>query len=107
MDNFGTLPANYWDNLNVMNRENIVSPGEQWFFYWKTSAALWEARILELPREEIVFLPLNWGMHAEGEGKWDFGQSLPERDLGRLANLLTQHGRKFTWLLPLTPSPFL
>ncbi|MFL5784589.1 MAG: hypothetical protein ACJ76H_08280 [Bacteriovoracaceae bacterium] len=90
-----------------MNRENVVSPGEQWFFYWKTSAALWEARILELPREEIVFLPLNWGMHAEAEGKWDFGQSLPERDLGRLANLLTQHGRKFTWLLPLTPSPFL
>lgn len=85
---------------------NVVCPGEQWFFYWKTSAALWEAQILELPREEIVFLPLNWGFHAE-QDKWDFGEILPERDLFRLASLLTQHGRKFAWLLPLTPSPFL
>jgi hypothetical protein len=85
---------------------NVVCPGEQWFFYWKTSAALWEAQILELPRDEIVFLPLNWGFHSE-QDKWDFGEILPERDLFRLASLLTQHGRKFTWLMPLTPSPFL
>lgn len=89
-----------------MHPANTVRPGEQWFFYWKTSAALWEAQILELPRDEIVFLPLNWGLHAD-QDKWDFGSTLPERDLLRLAQILTQHGRKFTWLLPLTPSPFL
>ena len=88
-------------------RGSVVTPGEQWFFYWKTSAALWESQILELPRDEIVFLPLNWGFHAENQDKWDFGETFPERDLFRLAQLLTQHGRKFTWLLPLTPSPFL
>ncbi len=94
-----------------MRRDNVVTPGEQWFFYWKTSAALWEAQILELPREEIIFLPLHWGLHSE-QDSWDFGDhelgaSQPERDLFRLASLLTQHGRKFAWLLPLTPSPFL
>lgn len=89
-----------------MQPVNTVRPGEQWFFYWKTSAALWEAQILELPRDEIVFLPLNWGLHAE-QDKWDFSSTVPERDLLRLSQLLTQHGRKFTWLLPLTPSPFL
>jgi hypothetical protein len=90
----------------MKSSRSVVCPGEQWFFYWKTSAALWEGQILELPRDEIVFLPLNWGFHAE-QDKWDFGEILPERDLFRLASLLTQHGRKFTWLMPLTPSPFL
>jgi hypothetical protein len=89
-----------------MKRGNTVRPGEQWFFYWKTSAALWEPQILELPRDEIVFLPLNWGLHAE-QDHWDFGSILPERDLFRLSSLLTQHGRKFAWIMPLTPSPFL
>lgn len=87
--------------------KSVVSPGEQWFFYWKTSAALWEAQILELPRDAVVFLPLNWGFHAENQNGWDFGAILPERDLFRLATILTQHKRKFTWLIPLTPSPFL
>lgn len=90
----------------MKGKESLVRPGEQWFFYWKTSAALWESEILELPREEVIFLPLNWGLHAEKES-WDFGDILPERNLLRLGQLLTQHGRKFAWLLPLTPSPFL
>lgn len=84
-----------------------VRPGEQWFCYWKTSAALWEARIQEFGPHEIIFIPLYWGFHAEANGTWDFGRLHPERDLVRLATILTQHGRKFCWLLPLTPAPFL
>lgn len=84
-----------------------VRPGEQWFFYWKTSASLWEGRILQFPQNEIVFLPLYWGFHAESSSEWDFGKLHPERDLLRLTQLLTQHGRKFCWLLPLSPAPFL
>ncbi len=83
-----------------------VRPGEHWFFYWKTSAALWESRIKDVPSHEVIFLPLNWGFHAEADG-WDFGKLHPERDLLRLTRLLTQHGRNFCWLLPLTPAPFL
>ena len=84
-----------------------VRPGEQWFCYWKTSASLWEARILEFARHEIIFIPLYWGFHAESDGTWDFGRFHPEKDLTRLVSVLTQHGRKYCWLLPLTPAPFL
>lgn len=84
-----------------------VCPGEQWFFYWKTSAALWESRIAQFPQHEVIFIPLYWGLHAESQSEWDFGQLLPERDLLRLVSLLTRYGRKFCWILPLTPAPFL
>ncbi|MBA2403444.1 MAG: hypothetical protein H0V66_01625 [Bdellovibrionales bacterium] len=84
-----------------------VRPGEQWFCYWKTSASQWESRIQEFPQNEIIFIPVYWGFHAETGGAWDFGKYHPERDLVRLLALLTQHGRKFCWLLPLTPAPFL
>lgn len=84
-----------------------VRPGEQWFFYWKTSAALWESRILQFSQHEIIFIPLYWGFHAESPTEWDFGRLHPERDLKRLTDLLTRHGRKFCWILPLTPAPFL
>lgn len=84
-----------------------VRPGEQWFFYWKTSAALWESRILEFATHEVVFLPVYWGFHAENQNDWDFGKIQPEKDLLRLTQLLTQHGRKFCFILPLTPAPFL
>jgi hypothetical protein len=84
-----------------------VKPGEQWFFYWNTSAALWEQKILEFPSDATLFIPLYWGFHAEGQSDWDFGKYHPERDLKRLVKVLTQHGRKFCWILPLTPAPFL
>jgi hypothetical protein len=84
-----------------------VRPGEQWFCYWKTSAALWEAKILEFAQHEVVFIPVYWGFHAENNGIWDFGVFNPERDLLRLSSLMTRHGRRFCWLLPVTPAPFL
>jgi hypothetical protein len=91
----------------ILSIENDpVRPGEQWFFYWKTSAALWESKIKQFAPSEIIFIPLYWGLHAD-QGQWDFGQIQPEKDLKRLTHLLTQHGRKFCWLLPLTPAPFL
>ncbi len=93
--------------LESSKKFDPVRPGEQWFFYWKTSAALWETRILQCPAHEVIFLPLYWGFHAESATEWDFGKVRPERDLLRLTQLLTQHGRKFCWLLPLTPAPFI
>jgi hypothetical protein len=93
--------------LENTKNTDLVRPGEQWFFYWKTSASLWESRIVQFPPQEVIFLPLYWGFHAESATEWDFGRVQPERDLLRLTQLLTQHGRKFCWLLPLTPAPFL
>jgi hypothetical protein len=83
-----------------------LSPGEQWFYYWRTSAVLWESRILQFPKDHIIFLPLFWGLHAESNTSWDFGKIQPERDLFRLAQILTQHRRNFCWVLPLSPAPF-
>lgn len=86
---------------------DLVRPGEQWFFYWKTSASLWESKIREIPQDEVIFLPLNWGFHSDSPETFDFGDSLPERDLLRLTKNLMQQKRKFCWLLPLSPAPFL
>lgn len=94
----------YIENLRQIDS---VWPGEQWFFYWKTSAALWESRILQSNPKHVIFIPLYWGFHAELSGQWDFGKNLPERDLLRLTQLMTQHGRRFCWILPLTPAPYL
>lgn len=88
-------------------KQDPVRPGEQWFFYWKTSAALWENRILEFPQHEVIFIPLYWGFHADSASTWDFGEIQPEKDLRRLTQLLLQHNRSFCWILPLTPAPFL
>jgi hypothetical protein len=94
----------YLENSPAGN--DLVRPGEQWFCYWKTSAALWEGRILQSPADEVFFIPLHWGYHAEGSESWDFGRLHPERDLLRLTHLLIQHNRRFCWLLPLCPTPF-
>lgn len=93
--------------MNKQEQIDYVRPGEQWFFYWKTSAALWESKIVQFPAHETIFIPLNWGFHAESASSWDFGRVHPERDLHRLATLMTQHGRRFCWILPVTPAPFL
>lgn len=93
--------------LENIKQFDPVRPGEQWFFYWKTSASLWESRILQFPQSEVIFIPLNWGLHGDSPGNWDFGVTQPERDLLRLSNLMTQHGRKFCWILPISTAPYL
>lgn len=94
----------YEENIKKFD---VVRPGEQWFLYWNTSAALWETRIQEIPQNEIVFIPIYWGLHGVSLSEWDFGSTRPECDLLRLVHLLTRYGRSFCWIIPLTPSPFL
>lgn len=94
-------------NLENQPQFDSVRPGEQWFFYWKTSAALWEGRIAKIPQDELVLIPLYWGFHAESPTEWDFGRIRPEADLLRLVQILTQYRRRFAWILPVTPAPFL
>lgn len=94
-------------NLDHQPQFDNVRPGEQWFFYWKTSAALWEGRIAKIPQDELVLIPLYWGFHAESPTEWDFGRIRPEADLLRLVQILTQYRRRFAWIMPVTPAPFL
>jgi len=87
--------------------DDPVLPGEQWFCYWKTSAALWESRIRTLDTSKEISIPIYWGFHSEGPDKWDYGHYLAERDLARLIELLVQYRVKYRWLFPLTPCPLM
>lgn len=85
--------------------ENVF-PGENWFFYWKTSAALWETKIASQSAAGPLFVPLYWGFHTENGETFDFGELRPESDLARLHKVVTQLGRELVFLLPLTGVPF-
>ena len=93
--------------FDALSKTDVVFPGEQWFFYWKTSAAMWESKISHTPKDEILFLPLYWGLHAPKEGEWDFGDLSPEADLKRLIQVCGAHRRQVAILLPMSPMPFL
>jgi len=84
-----------------------VFPGENWFYYWKTSASLWRDKLSELPGNGRILVPINWAFHTETGDQFDFAYSKPETDLGKLATIGNEIGRKIVFLLPLTPAPFL
>lgn len=84
----------------------FVLPGENWFFYWKTSASLWESKIAREAGAGPLFVPLYWGFHTENAETFDFGTLKPEADLVRLFRTAQQLHREVIFLLPLTPVPF-
>ncbi|MFP5457596.1 MAG: hypothetical protein ACLGG7_02585 [Bacteriovoracia bacterium] len=91
----------------IKEAENIF-PGENWFCYWRTSAALWETKLASLRTNGTpVFIPLYWGFHSENAETFDFGEQRPEGDLARLHRALLNTGCDAVWLLPLTPVPFM
>lgn len=86
---------------------DAVFPGENWFFYWKTSSSLWRAKLEASPETGPVIVPLNWSFHSETGDRYDFAQNRPETNLKRLTEVVESLGRKTIFLLPLTPAPFL
>ncbi len=91
----------------VMRDIDSVFPGENWFFYWKTSAALWESKLRENATGSRVIIPINWAFHSEtGEGV-DFGEHRPETDLKKLISIIQGMGKTATLFLPVSPVPFL
>jgi|GEM_PF-1200966 len=88
------------------NKDDVVRPGEQWFFYWKTSPALWEGKIQAFLQTKKIFIPVNWGVHFDGVG-WDFHGDSPEKDLYRLVELICRNNLQPVFLLPVSPAPFL
>ena len=61
-----------------------VFPGENWFFYWKTSPSLWKNKLQEYRGPTPIFVPIYWGFHNENPDQFDFGTFRPETDLKRL-----------------------
>lgn len=90
-----------------MIEQDVVYPGENWFFYWKTSPSLWEAKLRDFKGPNPIFIPINWSLHSEYSDRFDFGQNKPETDLSRLANTAAKLGRDIVFFVPLSPIPFL
>ena len=86
---------------------DFLFPGENWFFYWKTTASLWETKLGQCPEGIRVFVPINWAFHSETGDTFDFADVRPETDLKRLLDTARKGGRELTFLIPLGPCPFL
>lgn len=90
----------------VPRDQDTVFPGENWFFYWKTSASLWKNKLQEFPGTKII-IPLNWSFHSETGDQFDFGDHRPETNLKKLVEIAQEVGKSVVFFLPLTPAPFL
>lgn len=86
---------------------DTVFPGENWFFFWRTSPSLWESKLAEYQGPQPIFVPLFWGLHNENPDQVDFGSYRPETDLHKLHQAALNTGKEIAFALPLTPAPFL
>lgn len=82
-------------------------PGENWFFFWRTSPSLWESKLSEYQGPEPIFIPLFWGLHCEEAQTPDFGNYRPETDLKRLFETAKGLNKELCLMLPIGPAPFL
>ncbi len=85
---------------------DAVCPGEQWFFYWRTSASLWQSKLEAIPGQFVV-VPLNWAFHSETGEYYDFAREKPETNLRKLVEVAKNVGKQIIFLMPVTPFPFL
>lgn len=85
---------------------DTVFPGENWFFYWKTSPSLWESKLREYQGPMPIFIPIFWGLHSENPDQYDFGTYRPETDLKKLFQIAANLGRELVIILPTTPAPY-
>jgi hypothetical protein len=87
--------------------EDSVFPGENWFFYWKTSVSLWRTKLSELKGVTKIMVPINWSFHTEMGEQFDFGDYRPETNLAQLSEVARELGKEIVYLIPMTPAPFL
>ncbi|MFZ4712309.1 MAG: hypothetical protein ACOYL6_01240 [Bacteriovoracaceae bacterium] len=94
-------------SLTPSNQYDSAFPGENWFFYWKTSPSLWEAKLKEFPGGTPIFVPINWSFHVLDFDRFDFADQKPETDLKKLFSMAHALGKEICFLLPLGPQPYL
>ncbi len=96
------------DQLTTPELRNFdpVFPGENWFFYWKSSPSLWEEKLRQYPGMGPLLVPINWSLHSEYPNQYDFGAQKPETDLHKLSECALAAGKQIVFLLGLTPMPF-
>ena len=81
-----------------------VFPGENWFFYWKTSASLWAEKLKLFQGNSKVIIPINWAFHSETGDNYDFAKQKPETDLKKLVDVVRSVNLEPVFLLPLPTS---
>ena len=86
---------------------DTVFPGENWFFYWRTSPSLWESKLREYTGPGPLYIPIYWGFHCEHQDQYDFGTYKPETDLRRLFDIANSIGRELVIMVGVSPIPFL
>lgn len=91
----------------VIRDEDAVFPGENWFFYWKTSASLWKSKLESLVGIKKILIPINWAFHSETGDTYDFAREKPETDLLKLVRIGEVLGKDMIFLVPMSPCPFL
>ncbi len=91
----------------VVKDEDTVFPGENWFFYWKTSASLWKSKIEQTSLTDKIIVPINWSFHTDTGDKIDFASQKPETDFKRLYDICQELEKEIIFLLPVTPVPYL
>lgn len=91
-------------NGEIPDRD-VLFPSEQWFYYWKTSASLWESQLASSGIPSTINIPVNWGLHCEDGEFVDFGENRPETDLARLAEICDSLHREVLFFLALGPLP--
>lgn len=91
----------------VVRDADAVFPGENWFLYWKTSSSLWKSKLEEFSGSGKIIVPINWSFHSDTGDTYDFAQTRPETDLKKLFTIANELGKELTFLVPVTPAPFL
>jgi hypothetical protein len=91
----------------VPRDDDAVFPGENWFFYWKTSSSLWESKLKQISGTSRVIVPINWSFHSDTGEKFDFAEQKPETNLAKLVEITRSLGKEVVFFLPVTPAPFL
>ena len=87
--------------------DNQVFPGENWFFYWKLGSGLWRSKLEEYSHPGPLLVPINWSFHTDTGDNFDFADRRPETNFKKLMEEARLVGRTLSFLLPLTPVPFL
>ena len=90
----------------VLRELDSIFPGENWFFYWKTSSSLWKSKLEDFS-SRVVLCPINWSIHHKGQEDIDFLGNNPEANLKKLVSVIRELGKEAIFLLPLGPAPFL
>lgn len=101
------ISGDFLKNSRIENENDPVFPGENWFFYWKTSPSLWQSKIESYRSSAPLFVPIFWGYHCEYEDSTDFGSIKPESNLKKLFDIASSLGKSIVFLIPIMPMPFL